>query len=462
MVIHILYDRPRVGDGNDVCNKSPDDNTQQSAGRVGQIDHGATNGKMMNYGTIMIGEQRRGRVVILVLLGAVASMCLADEPRYSGRTIAEWQDLITSIDPKTERRQEIIAGLIRLTTDDSLPDHVRRRAALTLGRIGSPARAAVAVFRRLVGSKSEPLETRIWAARALALFAKDAAVATPDLIMMLHDSQIPELFRQVPLEALGMIGSSHPDAVPALISTLEEAVTGRNKIGPQFHATIIDCIALVGPDAQAAIPLLVRCLRDASLPSEIRRRAVVAIGAMRQAAMPAMRPLLESLELDASDAVRDAAAHSLAAIGPDVLPMLERYLQHPAADVRWRIATSIGAVRPRARSAQTAVLQLLRGDSDEQVRITACETLYEIRAERDEYAEPLIDLLTSSDRNIRMRAMKLLLRTGPPEPRDLAHLEALQRDSRSHVRNTVRITLDKLKTAYSEVRRPRATRRDRE
>jgi len=405
----------------------------------------------MNNGLDKIVAGWLGLLLIQFLLLGLTSTCNSAEPLYSGRPIAGWQDLITNLDPQIEQPKEVIEGLIRLTTTDSVPDRLRRRAALTLGRIGTPARSAVPVFGRMVGSRSESLETRVFAARALALFAKDAANATPDLIVMLRDRQIPELYRQVPLEALGMIGGSHPDAVPALISMLEEAVTDDESIGPQLHATVIDSIALVGPDAQAAVPLLIRCLRDRNLPSEIRRRAVVAIGAMQQAAMPAMRPLLETLELDSNEAVRDAAAQSLAAIGPNALPILQRYLQHPDADVRWRIVESIGAVRPRANSAQTNVLELLRRDTDERVKITACETLYEIRAERDEYVEPLIALLASSDRNIRMRAMKLLLRTGPPTSRDLSQLEALSRDSRSHVRNTARITLDKLKTTYSAV-----------
>jgi HEAT repeat protein len=169
---------------------------------------------------------------------------------------------------------------------------------------------------------------------------------------------------------------------------------------------------------------------------------------MKQAAETAIQPLLETLELDTNEAVRDAAAQSLARIGPAALPILLRYLEHPDVAVRWRVAKSIGEVRPRANTAQTAVVGLL-SDADEHLRVTACETLYEIRADRERYVEPLINLLASSDRDVRMRAMKLLIRTGPPTSRDLSQLEALRLDPRSHIRNTARITIAKLEAAYA-------------
>ena len=169
---------------------------------------------------------------------------------------------------------------------------------------------------------------------------------------------------------------------------------------------------------------------------------------MKQAAEMTIQPLLETLELDANEAVRDAAAQSLGQIGPAALPILLRYLEHPDVAVRWRVAKSIGDVRPRANTAQAAVLSLLL-DEDEHLRVTACETLYEIRTDRERYVEPLINLLASSDRDVRMRAMKLLIRTGPPTSRDSSQLEVLQLDPRSHVRNTVRITITKLEAAYA-------------
>ena len=388
---------------------------------------------------------------VIALLVRLVSSAVAAEERYSGRTIAEWQEVMTTLDPKVEPPVEVIHGLTNLVLNKSLPDHVRRRAAMTLGRVGTPARDAVPIFGRLAGSSSESLETRVWSARALSLLATDAADATPALIAMFNDEQIPEQYRQVPLEALAMIGGAHPDAIPALISTLELAVVGGAQLGTRLTMSVIDSIGLVGPDARLAVPLLIRCLRDLTQPSEVRRRAVSAIGAMKTFAPEATRPLLESLELDPDEAVRDAAAQSLARQGPSVLPLLLRYLEHPHAAVRWRITKSIGEVRPRASSAQEAVLTLL-SDVDEQVRICALETLYEIRAERGRFVRPLIGLLASSDRDVRMRTMKLLLRMGPPTTRDLTQLTTLRRDPRPHVRIAARTAMTKLLSTYPEAK----------
>ena len=396
---------------------------------------------------------------IMALAGTTALQAGADAPQpaenpsaikvYGGYPLTEWAAMIGQLDPASLHAAELVPGLIEIVQDSDAPEGARERAALTLGRIGRPAADAVGILARMLGDSAEPLARRVWAARALGRFAVESRTAAPQLIQFALDEEVPITYRQVPVEALARIGSAHPDVLPALMRLLQYQSPDLSRIS-SGDATILrglaaEALAVVGRDAAVAAPLLIRIVRSPGEIESVRRKAMVALGALRENGGLAVNALLESLEFDDSPAARDAAAAALVAIGRPAEDRLRVYLRHPDAEVRWRIATSLGEARSPDPRTIAAVVDAL-SDSSESVSLGACETLFAWDVQRDRVARETIRHLESTDRSIRMRALRLLPELGPPRADELARLSELARDPRAPVRQIARLALRKVRT----------------
>ncbi len=95
---------------------------------------------------------------------------------------------------------------------------------------------------------------------------------------------------------------------------------------------------------------------------------------------------------------------------------------------------------------QSAIPSLIAAlqDQDEEVRLAICESFAAIAPDPGQYAEPLVQLLTSQQRQVRMGAMRLLVKLGPQLQPYLGLLHSLQDDPRSDVRTIARKTLEKI------------------
>ncbi len=204
-----------------------------------------------------------------------------------------------------------------------------------------------------------------------------------------------------------------------------------------------ETLTIMGQDAYLAAPLLVRVVRDPDETESVRRKSIVAFGSMGGSASIAVAALTETLEFESSEVLQGAAADALSRIGPAALPVLQRYLQHERAEVR-RLAA--GSLRQMGQGASGAISAVVRGltDKDDLVRIACCETLHGFGVQPARYADPLIDLLTSSDRQVRMRAMRLLVMVGAQLGSHVETLRQLQHDPRAYVRAIARKTLQKI------------------
>jgi HEAT repeat protein len=142
---------------------------------------------------------------------------------------------------------------LRTALDD--PDvKIRVRAAQALGPIGPAAKEAVPGLIALLSEENE--DPRGSAASALGGIGPAANEAIPALTAALHDKQGP--VRYAAAEALGKLGAA---AVPALIADTKN---------PQgYYVELLNAFARIGPDARAAIPVLVeiRKTEDEPFPS---------------------------------------------------------------------------------------------------------------------------------------------------------------------------------------------------
>lgn len=370
----------------------------------------------------------------------------ADERRYAGDTIAEWQARIKNLDPQNPTSAAAVPGLIAIVQDDGVSSFTRRQAALTLGRIGEPATGAVPVLVDLI-SGDEPEETAVWAIKSLALFGPQAKSSAPILVDTLQDGRRTPVERQACLEALGRIGTAHPGVVPALILTLQSTNTGDSpgvdKAAP-LREGAADAVSLIGPAAAPAIPALIRAARDASEP--VRRKAFAALGTMGGHAEIAAPAMVEAMLFDESAAVQDAAEESLAKVGPSVIPALVQLVHDDDEQIRLR---AIRCLRRMGTAAAPAASQLRAAlqDSDERVRIEAAGALLPIADDPSDILPVLVDGLTSRERAIRMEASRLLTQQGQRAQSAITSVERLLDHESSNVRRLAEETLEKLRAA---------------
>jgi hypothetical protein len=390
----------------------------------------------------------RAGLVTIVLCAMVGWSSGEEGKRYGGLTIRQWSDRLGQLDPRDPRAAEVVPALIAIISDEQLSSETRRPFAVTLGRIGAPARDAVPVLVTQIRERDRITEpTYLWAARALGFMGVTAKEAAPALIDLVFDEDVPLAYRTLPIEALARIGTAHPDVLPALIRLLQYQSRAGGPVSAAEASVLrelaAEALALLGPDAELAVPLLVRAVRNPRESESVRRRAMTTLGSLGPRAVPAVAALLEVLQLNDSATLRNVAGESLGEIGPPALPVLVTSLRHPDPDVRQAAAAGIARMGNQAQAAVEDLLAVL-GDDDDQVRIQICETLESIGGATDRFAPELIRLLTSESRQIRMRAMRLLVALGPRADPYRDQLRALERHASSDVRAIARITLRRL------------------
>lgn len=161
------------------------------------------------------------------------------------------------------------------------------------------------------------------------------------------------------------------ETVRQLIRQLEE--DGEDLFAPLRAASALH---LMGPEAKAAVPALLKALRD-PFAGPTAARALLAIDPDNKQLVP---QLLEDLS-GLSAGARATAAQSLAVLGPKALPAVPALVRVLRADsetqARASAAQALGAIGPAARSAVPALVRALR-DRDRNVRVMAACALADI------------------------------------------------------------------------------------
>jgi HEAT repeat protein len=391
---------------------------------------------------------RRANCAALLLLIAAFSPA-ADEPvrQYDGRTLDEWRELIKSIDFRSEAAADAVPGLMELVSDERLPWYSRSQAAQTLGRIGRPAVDAVPLLTALLSRPAEPGETSTaaWAAKALSLFGPPAAPATPELVRLLNDTDRTLNERLSAVEALARIGGAHADVIPALMGLARDETAASDEAA-QLRVAAVDGLALTGSAAAPAVPMLIRLTAEPT--GRLRKQAAVALGAIGPGAGIAAPALAELVLFEELLEVREAAASSLARIGDMGEAALRTLLADEDPAVRRHAAAALGEVLrklPENAAALTAALD----DADAVVRITAAESLWQTTRKADAFLPTVLDTLTAEDRQLRIRAYRLLLALGPAARPALPARQELANDPRPHIRQVAEKALSELPTIGS-------------
>jgi len=352
---------------------------------------------------------------------------LASRPRSSAQSgVAigsreRIERLLAELDPASEQAADAVPVLLAALRNSETDATLRQRSAVMLGRIGEPARGAVTVLIDILervrlskssvspdGQSSSAADPSYWVMKSLGLFGDVAADAVSIVSRVLMSPASSSKLRVLAADTLGQIRTAASIDVltielmkPRQMSDYESIV---------LRQTIIDSLALAGPLAAGAVPALARALEDDN--ANVRRKACDTLGALGPRAEGGMDSLFERLILDEDDAVKDAAANSLAQIGQPAVAMLFDLLERGGPDLQWRAARAIGQTGTAAKSVVPRLKRAF-GNSSIHVRIEAVDAVWKISRDSNLVAATLVEMLSDDSRQVRRRAATLLVELKP-------------------------------------------------
>jgi HEAT repeat protein/energy-coupling factor transporter ATP-binding protein EcfA2 len=246
---------------------------------------------------------------------------------------------------------------------DQLTDkepYIRRRAAETLGSIGS-AEILPVLIMVLVKEK----ETKIRSHAAISLGKIGSSEAMRPLIGVLHTDKDSEV-RKSAAEALGLIGST--EALPELVKVLTTDKDSRVRIGAAE--------ALGKIKGDMTVSQLIRTFAIEK-DSSVRWRIAVSLGKL--GGTDAREMLIKTLSIDNAREVRESAAEGLGLIGSEecITPLIRALTLDKDADVRGSAAYALGLMR--STEALPELIKTLITDTNGEVRGRAAYALGQLR-----------------------------------------------------------------------------------
>lgn len=324
----------------------------------------------------------------------------ADQPADQPTAEAADQPAAEASDPGDD-----VASAVALLADPSA--EVRARAAQSLGALGEAAKPAAAELTALLNDDDPAVRRQ--AVGALAAIQPEPEVMIPLFTKLLEDSD-PGVQLRV-LQALADAGEA---AVPGLIKALDADET-------EYWACVV--LRDIGPAAKDAVPALTEKLNDPR--EEIQIQAILALGAMGEAALSAVPQIAAALGNEHVAPVATFALGQLGSIPGDAEPVIRSNAQSGHPGLRtvslWTLArVHLDDLEVR-RAAMTELIARLK-DERPQIRAVAARGLAALPP-APEVAVPLWEeAMKDADATIVLHALDAIASLGAPAVPRLASL----------------------------------------
>ncbi len=281
---------------------------------------------------------------------------------------------------------------------------VRREAAYQLSKLGPAAKAAMPA---LIKALDDP-DKQVWtsALGVLAGLGSEAQEAIPALILHLDTRKAPSMrqrdVRQSFLRIAFTLTRIGPAAIPPLITTLQSDDAGA-------RAAAARALGGMGATAHDAIPALIGNLNHREQP--VRSEAADALGLIGREAVPALGAALGNGDA----AVRAGAALALAQIGRDAQSLAAKVAETTAKETDPAARAALFAALPKVGVEPARAVELLIAgvkDDNEQVRHGAINALYLLRSANAQLIPALVALLRDPNPALSERAATVVGRLG--------------------------------------------------
>jgi len=326
-----------------------------------------------------------GEVAVKGLIGALSGT--AEPARLAA---------IDELGAQGEKAAEAVAPLTKLLGDKSAA--VRAHAADALGKIGEPAKSAAPELVELLGDSDELVRRE--AAKALV-----ALRPGPKVMMPLFEKTMEGADPAVQMRILNAVSEAGEAAVPGLINALKN-----EKIA--YWACIV--LRDIGPPAKAAVPALVEALK--SPRPDVRREAVLALGAMNDAALPAVPQIAATLGDEHAVAAATFVLGQLGKISADAEAKIRANAKSEdktlATVSLWALVRAHPEDKQLRREATEKIVECLK-DKDPFARVAAARALGALPP-APEITLPILEkMLKDADATTAQYALDALATIGP-------------------------------------------------
>ncbi len=325
-----------------------------------------------------------------------------------------------------DSREDVISIASVPVLIDALGDQdpsVRKKTARALEEIGSDAKDAVPALTEVL--KDNDFNVRQAAADALeaielmGISGKDDE-AKRKVRLLVNTTRLEIDNWMIRLEAvnrLADLGHEAADALPELISIIEDRSDWRDHYYNQVLKGAVIALGNIGPEARAANPALIKLMDNKDY--EIRLEVVKALGKIGPGTDTAVREaLIEAVHGDPElIGVRDAFASMLPSSQKD-LAYTNMHFGDPDSDVRKEAAAVLGRFEADAVAAVPALLEATMTDINADVRRQAALSLSKIQPGGGAAMIAFDKALTEKEAPMTRAAAVFELRNAMPEYRE--------------------------------------------
>jgi HEAT repeat protein len=389
-----------------------------------------------------------------------------DDPILQGRSFEDWEKDLKSNEPNKKIPAIVVMGLLGPKAKETVPAiclalrdrdvEMRVAAAEALGRIGPDDQSFAALLtaeadpdpdvRRIVGvalARLYPaLKDRVDAmlraattnspARQPAMMSlMQLRTADRDTVLMLVERLSDPTDRSANLASstLGRLGPAAKDAVPPLLSLLQESKDVRLRV------QVINALGGMRQEERLVVPALAKRFVSREASSAEKRAVTMALTRFGPAAREAL-PVLRAALDDRDVLMRLDAAAAVVKIDPQdaqAVPVIVAAMRQGDERQRLQAANLLSQIGPAAKAAVKELGEAL-ADSNTGIAQQAAAALSNLRTEAKPVEPALVKATNHPNRTVREQALRALVNLQPTEKEAVDRLLVLLTDPDPRIR----------------------------